>query len=157
MSARSDTLVEDPRRLLIIAQTPIADWLGHRNVAMVVLAGFGSHPINVYNCPRVSLRFRRPGVRGFGELRNQIKGSRIGDPSRRAAFPLSARSISEKRSNAGRRRPGPETGPLRGELLSVEHLEERARVLAASYTLARNPRLRPPRLLQRLQETARAT
>jgi len=73
MSARSDTLVEDPRRLLIIAQTPIADWLGHRNVAMVVLAGFGSHPRNVYNCPRVSLRFRRPGVRGFGELRNQIK------------------------------------------------------------------------------------
>ena len=49
----------------------------------------------------------------------------------------------------------PDPGPLRGELLSVEHLEERARVLAASYTLARNPRRRPIRFLPRLQENAR--
>src|SRR6267378_498451 len=54
-----------------------------------------------------------------------------------------------------RKWPGPDTGPLRGELLSVEHLEERARVLAASYTLARNPRHRPLRFLPRLQENAR--
>ncbi|HYQ90322.1 MAG TPA: glucoamylase family protein, partial [Candidatus Binatia bacterium] len=51
--------------------------------------------------------------------------------------------------------PGSDTGPLRGELLSVEHLEERARVLAASYTLARNPRQRPRRFLPRLHENAR--
>src|SRR6185436_7653870 len=61
------------------------------------------------------------------------------------AIPLSA-SRSFK-SEAG--------GPLRSELLSVEHLEERARVLAASYTLARNPRLRPLRFQPRLHENAR--
>ncbi|MGE5179098.1 MAG: GH36-type glycosyl hydrolase domain-containing protein, partial [Bacteroidota bacterium] len=54
-----------------------------------------------------------------------------------------------------RRAPGSESSPLRSELLSVEHLEERARVLAASYTLARNPRRRPRRFLPRLQENAR--
>jgi cellobiose phosphorylase len=37
----------------------------------------------------------------------------------------------------------------------VEHLEERARALAASYTLARNPRRRPRRFLPRLHENAR--
>src|SRR5882672_2709075 len=58
-------------------------------------------------------------------------------------------------SDAGRRRPGSDTSPLRGELLSVEHLEERARVLAASYTLARNPRQRPLRFAPRLNENAR--
>src|SRR5688572_4320429 len=46
-------------------------------------------------------------------------------------------------------------GPLRGELLSVEHLEERARALAASFTLARNPRRRPRRFLPRLHDNAR--
>ena len=50
---------------------------------------------------------------------------------------------------------GAAVGPLRGELLSVEHLEERARVLAASYTLARNPRHRPRQFLRRLQDNAR--
>jgi cyclic beta-1,2-glucan synthetase len=54
-----------------------------------------------------------------------------------------------------RRAPGSDRSPLRAELLSVEHLEERARVLAASYTLARNPRRRPRRFLPRLQENAR--
>jgi cyclic beta-1,2-glucan synthetase len=54
-----------------------------------------------------------------------------------------------------RRVPPSDTGPLRGELLSVEHLEERARVLAASYTLARNPRERPQRFLPRLKENVR--
>jgi cyclic beta-1,2-glucan synthetase len=37
----------------------------------------------------------------------------------------------------------------------VEHLEERARVLAASYTLARNPRQSPRRIQPRLHENAR--
>ncbi|HEU4765681.1 MAG TPA: hypothetical protein VFT93_08545, partial [Candidatus Eisenbacteria bacterium] len=54
-----------------------------------------------------------------------------------------------------RRAPGSDREPLRGELLSVEHLEERARVLAASYTVARNPRRRARRLLPRLHENAR--
>ncbi len=47
------------------------------------------------------------------------------------------------------------TGPIRGELLSVEHLEERARTLAASYTLARNPGRPSRRLLPRLNDNAR--
>ena len=50
---------------------------------------------------------------------------------------------------------GTDRGPLRGELLSVEHLEERARVLAAGYTLARNPRHRVCPFLPRLRENAR--
>ncbi|HEY6572403.1 MAG TPA: carbohydrate-binding protein, partial [Candidatus Eisenbacteria bacterium] len=49
---------------------------------------------------------------------------------------------------------GPDTGPLRGELLSLEHSEERARVLAGSYTLARRPRHRSHHILPRLQENA---
>ena len=52
-------------------------------------------------------------------------------------------------------RTGSDRSPLRAELLSVEHLEERARVLAASYTVARNPRRRARRFLPRLQENAR--
>jgi len=55
-----------------------------------------------------------------------------------------------------RRRPsGPSEGPLRAELLSVEHLEDRARVLAASYTLARHPRRRSYHILPRLRDNAR--
>src|SRR5258705_4815786 len=68
---------------------------------------------------------------------------------------MSASWVFRSWSSAGRRAPGSDTGPLRGELLSVEHLEERARVLAASYTLARNPRQRPLRFETRLQENAR--
>ncbi|HKQ18699.1 MAG TPA: carbohydrate-binding protein, partial [Candidatus Eisenbacteria bacterium] len=54
------------------------------------------------------------------------------------------------------RAPGSDRDPLRAELLSVEHLEERARVLAASYTIARNPRRRPRRFLPRLHDNAKA-
>src|SRR5690349_1090871 len=54
-----------------------------------------------------------------------------------------------------RRALGSERDPLRAELLSVEHLEERARVLAASYTIVRNPRRQTRRFLPRLQENAR--
>ncbi|HEX5029980.1 MAG TPA: glucoamylase family protein [Candidatus Eisenbacteria bacterium] len=50
--------------------------------------------------------------------------------------------------------PVTDSAPLRGELLSVEHLEERARVLAAGYTLSRNPRHRSRRFLARLDENA---
>ncbi|HET9952641.1 MAG TPA: glucoamylase family protein [Candidatus Eisenbacteria bacterium] len=51
--------------------------------------------------------------------------------------------------------PDVESGPIRGELLSVDHLEDRARVLAASYTLARDPRRAPRRFLHRLRDNAR--
>jgi cyclic beta-1,2-glucan synthetase len=44
---------------------------------------------------------------------------------------------------------------MRGEMLSLEHLEERARILAASYTLARESRRRAPDPLTRLRENAR--
>jgi cyclic beta-1,2-glucan synthetase len=50
---------------------------------------------------------------------------------------------------------GLDTSPLHGELLGVERLEERARALAAGFTLARNPRRGPPRLLRRLSDHAR--
>src|SRR5204862_1137916 len=51
---------------------------------------------------------------------------------------------------------GLDTSPLHGELLGVERLEERARSLAAEFTLSRNPRRGPPLLLRRLAEDARA-
>ena len=50
---------------------------------------------------------------------------------------------------------GLDTSPLHGELLGVERLEERARALAAEFTLSRNPRRGPPRLLRRLSYDAR--
>ncbi len=46
-------------------------------------------------------------------------------------------------------------GPLRAEMLSIEHLEEHAKVLAARYTLARDSRRRSWRFLPRLRENAR--
>ena len=55
----------------------------------------------------------------------------------------------------GRRpRPEPEQ-PLRAELLSIERLEERARALAASFTLARNPRRNVRPFFARLEDNAR--
>src|SRR6188768_1398019 len=60
--------------------------------------------------------------------------------------------ISNPDSNA--RPPLTDSAPLRGELLSVEHLEERARVLAAGYTLSRTPRRRSRRFLARLDDNA---
>ena len=56
---------------------------------------------------------------------------------------------------AGLRLIGLDTSPLHGELLGVERLEERARALAAGFTLSRNPRRGPPRLLRRLSDHAR--
>ena len=47
---------------------------------------------------------------------------------------------------------GLDSSPLHGELLGVERLEERARALAAEFTLARDPRRGPPRLLRHLDE-----
>ncbi len=59
---------------------------------------------------------------------------------------------------AGGARPRPiglDSSPLHGELLGVERLEERARSLAAEFTLSRTPRRGPPRLLRRLSDDAR--
>jgi cyclic beta-1,2-glucan glucanotransferase len=50
---------------------------------------------------------------------------------------------------------GLDSSPLHGELLGVERLEERARALAAGFTLSRNPRRGPPRLLRRLSDHTR--
>ncbi len=50
---------------------------------------------------------------------------------------------------------GLDTGPLQGELLGVERLEERARALAAGFTLARRPRRTPFHPLRRLADDAR--
>ena len=51
---------------------------------------------------------------------------------------------------------GLHSSPLHGELLGVERLEERARALAAGFTLSRNPRRGPPTLLRQLTEDTRA-
>src|SRR5256886_1943608 len=54
----------------------------------------------------------------------------------------------------GGRRPETEK-PLRAELLSIERLEERARALAASFTLARDPRRKTRPFFSRLEDNAR--
>ena len=58
-------------------------------------------------------------------------------------------------AGACRRPIGLDSSPLHGELLGVERLEERARALAAGFTLSRNPQRGPPRLLRRLADDAR--
>src|SRR4030095_4733890 len=73
----------------------------------------------------------------------------------RKTVPMATIWVFGKWRDPSRRAPGSDRNPLRAELLSVEHLEERARVLAASYTVARNPRRRPRPFLSRLQENAR--
>ena len=50
---------------------------------------------------------------------------------------------------------GLDSSPLHGELLGVERLEERARALAAGFTLSRHARRSPQRLLRRLADDAR--
>jgi cyclic beta-1,2-glucan synthetase len=50
---------------------------------------------------------------------------------------------------------GLDSSPLHGELLGVERLEERARSLAAEFTIARRPRRSPQQLLRRLADDAR--
>ncbi len=53
------------------------------------------------------------------------------------------------------RRPRTADPPLRAELLSIERLEERAKALAASFTLARNPRRKARPFFSRLEDNAR--
>jgi len=82
---------------------------------------------------------------GTRKVRPALPGSRI-TPFRADSSPGGARLTLI----------GFDTSPLHGELLGVERLEERARALAAGFTLARNPSRGPPRLLSRLAEHARA-
>ena len=69
-------------------------------------------------------------------------------PQRRDAL----RSL--RRVFGGGGRPEPEK-PLRAELLSIERLEERARALAASFTLGRDPRRKARPFFSRLEDNAR--
>src|SRR5438045_3933875 len=65
------------------------------------------------------------------------------------------KSVLGRWRDPNRRSAGGTVGPLRGELLSVEHLAERARSLAARYTLARNPRRGSRPFLPRVFDNAR--
>jgi cellobiose phosphorylase len=65
---------------------------------------------------------------------------------RAAASPADASSL---------RPVGLDSTPLHGELLGVERLEERARALAAGFTLSRHARRKPDRLLRRLADDTR--
>ena len=69
------------------------------------------------------------------------------------------RASPSRASLPGGARPrliGLDSSPLHGELLGVERLEERARALAAEFTLARHPRRGPLRQLRRLSGDTRA-
>lgn len=55
----------------------------------------------------------------------------------------------------GSRAPHPAEKPLRDELLSIERLEERARALAAGFTLDPNPRRAARNVLPRFEDNAR--
>jgi cyclic beta-1,2-glucan synthetase len=62
-------------------------------------------------------------------------------------------SVLGRLFRGGRR--GEAEKPLRAELLSIERLEERARALAARFTLARNPRRKARPFFSRLDDNAR--
>ena len=64
--------------------------------------------------------------------------------------PIASRDPVPRRAPA--RPVGLDTSPLHGELLGVARLEERARALAAGFTLSRNPRRGALRLLRRLAD-----
>ena len=94
------------------------------------------------------------------------RSPRSGPRTPRGPFRKDGRQLTNARHASSRTTPGPpgrahlrpiglDSSPLHGELLGVERLEERARALAAEFTLARNPRHGPPRLLRRLAEDAR--
>src|SRR5436309_13333106 len=98
--------------------------------------------------PATMARSSRSGPRAprgpFRKDRRLLPGTRVA-PSRAAPRPGGARP----------RLIGLDSSPLHGELLGVERLEERARALAAGFTLARNPGRGPPRLLRRLSDHQR--
>ncbi|MCJ7588639.1 MAG: hypothetical protein MUQ00_12175, partial [Candidatus Aminicenantes bacterium] len=55
----------------------------------------------------------------------------------------------------GSRAPHPAEKPLRDELLSIERLEERARALAARFTIDPHPRRAARNVLPRFEDNAR--
>ncbi len=85
---------------------------------------------------------------GLGVLSGRTLSNRSAEEKELPSLPLeraSARHASPTPSAATRLRPiGLDSSPLHGELLGVERLEERARALAAGFTLARNPQRGPP-------------
>ncbi|MEO6461490.1 MAG: carbohydrate-binding protein, partial [Candidatus Eisenbacteria bacterium] len=62
-------------------------------------------------------------------------------------------AVTSRRRRAAR--AGTTPVPLRSELLGLEHLEERARILAVSFSVTRDPRKSPSRPLAALDEDAR--
>ena len=72
-----------------------------------------------------------------------------------ASIPATQSRAAPPPGGARLRPIGLDSSPLHGELLGVERLEERARALAAGFTLSRNPRRGPPRLLRRLSDDTR--
>ena len=72
-----------------------------------------------------------------------------------ASTPFAPSRTAPQSGGARRRLIGLDSSPLHGELLGVERLEERARVLAAGFTLSRHPRRGPHRLLRRITDDAR--
>src|SRR5436190_22007483 len=94
-----------------------------------------------------------------------VRSLRSGPRTPRGPFRKDHRLLPSTRVTPSRADPPPggarlrliglDSSPLHGEILGVERLEERARALAAGFTLARNPRRGPPRLLRRLSEHTR--
>src|SRR5213593_4531835 len=94
-----------------------------------------------------------------------VRSPRSGPRAPRGPFRKDRRLLPSTRVTPSRADPPPggarlrliglDSSPLHGELLGVERLEERARALAAGFTLSRNPRRGPPRLLRRLSDHAR--
>ena len=94
----------------------------------------------------------------LASLRSRPRALRRPFPNDSRPLPSIRNTQSRATSPAGgarRRLIGLDSSPLHGELLGVERLEERARALAAAFTLARNPRRGPPRLLRRLSDDSR--
>src|ERR1051326_5477452 len=90
----------------------------------------------------------RPGAADSSAVRS---GRTVGMPL--ARHPAS-RTSPDLPGGARPRPIGLDSSPLHGELLGVERLEERARALAAEFTLARDPRRGPPRLLRSEEHTS---
>src|SRR6266508_4115582 len=94
-----------------------------------------------------------------------VRSPRSGPRAPRGPYRKDRRLLQSTRVTPSRADPPPggarlrliglDSSPLHGELLGVERLEERARALAAGFTLSRHPRRGPPRLLRHLSDDAR--
>src|SRR5881296_948494 len=94
-----------------------------------------------------------------------VRSLRSGPRTPRGPFRKDRRLLPRTRVTPSRADPPPggarlrliglDASPLHGEILGVERLEERARALAAGFTLSRNPQRGPPRLLRRLADHTR--